>query len=127
MVEDRITDGKRIAELLSSELHGRRDGALAALAVVDADRDIEPSDEGALAYRVECDGSSFATVFVQPDRVRVELETGLDAAVETAEDLGIRVRPKAVEPPRVLLFVESGAAVKRVADVLAAAVEAEAS
>ena len=123
MVEDRITDGKRIAQLLSSELHGRTDGALAALSVVDADREIDPGEDGSLAYRVERDGESFAAVFVHPDRVRVELESGLDAAVEMAEAVGIRVRPKAVEPPRTILFVESGAEVKRAADVLAAAAD----
>lgn len=123
MVEDRITDGRRIAQLLSSELHGRTDGAFAALSVVDADREIEPTADGTRAYRVERDEESFATVFVHPDRVRVEVETGLDAAVEAAEELGLRVRPKAVEPPKTILFVESGAQVKRAADVLAAAVE----
>lgn len=124
MVEDRITDGRRIAQLLSSELHGRSDGALASLAVVDADREVEPSEDGALAYRVERDGGPFASVYVHPDRVRVELRTGLSAAVDAAEKLGLRVRPKAVEPPRTLVFVESGAQVKRAADVLAAAVDA---
>ncbi|WP_440989080.1 hypothetical protein [Haloarchaeobius baliensis] len=133
MVEDRVTDGVRIAQLLSSELDGREDGTFARFAVVDADRDVAPTVDGALAYRVTCDGEAVAEVFVQPDRTRVELRTGLDAAVERAEALAtaadgtvdLRVRPKAVEPPRVVLFVESGAAVKRAADVLVAAVEAE--
>jgi hypothetical protein len=34
------------------------------------------------------------------------------------------VRPKAVEPPRALVFVESGAAVKRALDVIRVAVGA---
>jgi hypothetical protein len=131
MVEDRVTDGVRIAQLLSSELDGREDGPFARFSVVDADRDVAPTVDGALAYRVRRDDEPVAEVFVQPDRARVELRTGLDAAVERAEELAtsaggtvdLRVRPKAVEPPRVVLFVESGAAVKRAADVLAAAVE----
>jgi hypothetical protein len=133
VVEDRVTDGVRIGQLLSSELDGREDGTFDRFTVVDADPDVEPTVDGALAYRVRCDGEPVAEVFVQPDRARAELRTGLDAAVETAEELAtaadgtvdLRVRPKAVEPPRVVLFVESGAAVKRGADVLAAAVESE--
>lgn len=128
-----MTDGVRIAQLLSSELDGREDGTFGRFAVVDADPDVAPTVDGARAYRVRCDDEPVAEVFVQPDRARVELRSGLDAAVETAEKLAtaadgtvdLRVRPKAVEPPRVVLFVESGAAVKRAADVLAAAVDAE--
>ncbi len=43
MVEERITDGRRIAELLSSEVDGREDGELAEYAVTNADRDVEPT------------------------------------------------------------------------------------
>ena len=77
MVRDRTTDGVRLAELLSSEIHGRESGPLGRLAVTDAGRDAE-----------------------------------------------LRVRPKAVDPPRTLLFVEDGAEVKRATDVLAAVAEA---
>lgn len=38
MVEERITDGTRIAQLLSSELDGREDGGLESIAVTNADR-----------------------------------------------------------------------------------------
>ena len=38
MVEDRITDGVRIAQLLSSEFDGREDPPLDSVAVVNADR-----------------------------------------------------------------------------------------
>ena len=124
MVEKRVTDGIRIAQLLSSELDGREDGTYDRFAVVDAVRDVEPTVDGARAYDVNVDGEAFAQVFVHPDRVRVELRKGLDAAVGTAERVGLRVRPKAADPPRVVLFVESGAAVKRAGDVLAAAAEA---
>lgn len=124
MVDERITDGRRIAELLSSELHGRSDGALGAVEVGDADTDVEPSPDGALAYRIALAGEPFGEVFVHPDRVRVELRAGLEAAVEGATEADLRVRPKAVEPPRVLLFVESGAAVKRAVDAVDAAAAA---
>ena len=52
MVEDRTTDGKRIAQLLSSEVSSREDSGLDGLAVVNADADVEPSADGELAYEV---------------------------------------------------------------------------
>ena len=123
MADERVTNGKRIAQLLASEVTGRTDGPLGRLAVTNADPDVEPSVDGALAYEIERDGEPFATVSVQSDRARIDLCTGIEAAVEVAECEGLRIRPKAVEPPQVLLFVESGAAVKRAVAVLVAAVE----
>ncbi|WP_435346150.1 hypothetical protein [Haloarchaeobius sp. HRN-SO-5] len=125
MVERRTTDGVRIAQLLASELDGREDGHYARFAVVDADRDVEPTVDGARAYDVTLDGEAFARAFVHPDRVRVELRRGLDAGAEAAAAADLPARPKAVEPPRLVLFVESGAAVKRAGDVLVAAAAAE--
>jgi hypothetical protein len=120
MVEKRIEDGHRIAELLASEVTGRETGPLAAMAVADADPDVTPTDDGAFAYGIDRDGDRLAAVFVQPDRAYLEFQQGVDAAVSAAEDADLRVRPKAVEPPRALVFVESGAAVKRAVDVLVA-------
>ncbi|WP_246983598.1 hypothetical protein [Halorientalis marina] len=120
MVEERIEDGHRIAELLASEVTGRDTGPLAAMAVADADPDVTPTDDGAFAYGIDRDGDRLAAVFVQPDRAYLEFQQGVDAAVSAAEDADLRVRPKAVEPPRALVFVESGAAVKRAVDVLVA-------
>ena len=124
MVVERITDGRRIAELLASEVDGRADSSLDRLAVVDADRDAEPTADGAFAYGIEADGEAFAEVYVQPDRARIELRVGLGAAREAATARGLRVRPKAVEQPKLLLFVESGAEVKRAVAVLVAALTA---
>jgi hypothetical protein len=118
MVEDRVTDGRRIAELLASELEGRVDGGLARVAVTDADRDVEPRPEGARAYGVTLDGERLAAVFVHPDRAHLAFAAHQDAAAAIAGDLELRVRPKATEPPQTLVFVESGAAVKRAADVV---------
>jgi hypothetical protein len=120
MVEERIEDGHRIAELFASEVTGRDTGPLAAMAVADADPDVTPTDDGAFAYGIDRDGDRLAAVFVQPDRAYLEFQQGVDAAVSAAEDADLRVRPKAVEPPRALVFVESGAAVKRAVDVLVA-------
>ena len=118
MVEDRITDGRRIAQLLASELEGREDGELARFTVTDADRDVEPTEDGTRAYDVTRDDERFARVFVQPDRARIEIDAEPASALEAAEDVGLRVRPKATNPPRTLVFVESGAEVKRATDVL---------
>jgi len=121
MVEDTITDGKRIAQLLASEITGRETGPLAAMSVGDADPDVEPTADGAFAYGVDRGGERVADVFVQPERARVELRVGVDAGARAAEDADLRVRPKATDPPRTLVFVESGARVKAAVDVLVAA------
>ena len=120
MVEERIEDGHRIAELLASEVTGRKTGPLADLGVVDADPDVTPTADGAFAYGIDRNGQRLADVFVQPERAYLVVRTAVDTAVETATDADLRVRPKAAEPPRALVFVESGARVKWAVDVLAA-------
>ena len=128
MVDERTADGVRIAQLLASELTAGG-GTLGPLAVSDADPDVEPTVDGALAYRAvaaggERDGrETVAEVFVHPDRARVEFIAAPDAASRAADGAGLRVRPKAVRPPRTVVFVEDGAEVKRVLPVFAAAVD----
>jgi hypothetical protein len=132
MVRDEIADGERIARLLSSEVHGHERGSLGRLSVVDAEADVEPSADGDFAYAValdagdgedgsdgaetdasgDGDGRRIAEVYVHPDRARVEFRDGVEAAATVGEAEGLRVRPKAVEPPRTLVFVENGAEVK---------------
>lgn len=146
MVEERVSDGRRIAELLASELDGREDGVLDRVAVTNADRDVEPTADGARAYDVIVDGDDgmedavggddgmegvgngdedelrLARAFVHDDRAHLEFDAGQNAAIEAAENGDLRVRPKATEPPRTLVFVESGAEVKRASDVVQSAV-----
>ncbi|WP_200531114.1 hypothetical protein [Halorubrum sp. LN27] len=147
MVEDRLTDGVRIGQLLASEISGN-EGRLRDLALADADPDVEPTPDGALAYRIvrageggagndaEADALTVAEVYVQPDRVRIEFVAGAggegnaveqpvrpEAAADAADEVGLRVRPKAVRPPRTLVFVEDGAQVKRALPVFEAVVE----
>ncbi len=122
MVQDRLRDGVRIAQLLASEVTGN-EARLAALHVTDADPDVEPTVDGALAYRLTRDGTVVAEVFVQPDRVRVEFVVVPDAAADAARAANLRVRPKAVRPPRTLVFVEDGAQVKRLLPVLETVVD----
>jgi hypothetical protein len=128
MVEDRTTDGKRIAQLLSSEVSSREDSGLDALEIVNADADVEPSADGELAYEIAREGGEaddatdavLAKVYVHENRARVEFRERADAAAEAAESGDLRVRPKAVKPPRTIVFVEDGAEVKRATDVFVA-------
>lgn len=124
MVEERLEDGGRIAWLLASEIDGRDDGELSRLAVIDAKPDVEPTDDGAFAYGIEADGERLAELYLQPDRVRLEFEAGHEAVVDAADREGLRVRPKAVVPPRTLVFVEDGGEVKRAVAIIEAALVA---
>jgi hypothetical protein len=115
MVEDELADGERIARLLSSEVHGHECGALGRLSVVDAAADVEPTEAGAFGYAVALERGEdrrIAEVYVHPDRAHAAFQAGVETAVEAARRDGLRVRPKAVEPPRTLVFIESGAEVK---------------
>ncbi|MFC5366968.1 hypothetical protein [Salinirubrum litoreum] len=132
MVEERLTDGVRIAQLLASEVEGGV-GVLDACRVSDADPDVEPTPDGALAYRITVEEGGtddtdatdvetpardlLAEVFVQPDRARVEFLASPDRAADAADSEGLRVRPKAVRPPRTLVFLPDGASVKRLLPV----------
>jgi hypothetical protein len=117
MVEDRLTDGKRIAQLLASEVTGH-ERSLASLSVADSERDAEPTADGAFAYAIDRTGERVAEVYIHPDRARVEFLAAPEATAEAAEAEGLRTRPKAVRPPRTLVFVEDGAQVKRLLPAL---------
>lgn len=132
----RRVDGRRIAELLASELVARDDGLLARLSlrdVRDADT-LEPEAFGAFAYavhveRADGDGGTASTdhladVSLHDDRVRVEFRLAQSAVAEAGGDAGLRVRPKAVEPPRTLVFVEDTGQVKQVLSAFEAALSA---
>lgn len=130
MVEDRVTDGRRIAQLLASEIRGRERGSLGPLSIV-SNRDVEEAKCGEFAYGIVCeprkdatDSERLADVFIHDDRTRVEFRAGMEAAAVTADRGGLRTRPKATRPPRTLVFVESGAEVKRAADAVGKAAAA---
>nr|WP_158205491.1 hypothetical protein [Halomarina oriensis] len=120
--------------MLASELVAREDGPLARLELVDVtDADtLDPDEFGELAYgvvvRAGGDGghppTRLADVYAHADRARVEFRVGLDAFPEAAHDADLRVRPKAVDPPRVLVFVEDGGEVKRAVRTVTAAIAA---
>ncbi|WP_415381328.1 hypothetical protein [Halosimplex sp. TS25] len=130
MVEDRVTDGKRIAQLLSSELSGRDRGALGDVAVVDADPDAEPSPDGTVAYGVEFRDERAGTVRIYPDAATLTMDRRADAVAEAARDdistFERDERPAADRDTGLSVSedgavrVESGAAVKRAVDALVA-------
>jgi len=112
MVEDRITDSKRIAQLLASELTGLETGALAAVDVVDADPDATPTESGAVAYRVEAEETAIAEILLFPERVEVRSAVGLQSPDTSARGL---------EHSGETLELTAGAAVKSAVDVIRAA------
>ncbi len=130
MVRERLTDGTRIAELLASEIESGG-GVLSPLSLSDANPDVEPTSDGALAYRVvrladreTGDDRTTADVFVQPDCTRVEFVSHPAIAVTTASESSLSVQSNSETSSRTHVFVESGAEVKRARDVFEAVVQA---
>jgi hypothetical protein len=111
MVEDRITDGKRIGQLFASELTGLERGPLGAVSVEDADPDVEPTPEGATAFRVAADGATLGTVSVTGATARLELDepTGFESERDDVT----------VEKGGRVVVAHSGAGVKVLVDVVA--------
>jgi len=115
MVEDRVTSGKRIAQLLSSELSGRDRGTLGGVSVVDADPDAEPVPEGSVAYAVAYREERVGTVRLYPEAAELSVADRAGLAERVAD---------AVEGPDLAVTeggairIESGAAVKRAVDAL---------
>ena len=151
MVESRVTDGERIAELLAAEIEGRSDGGLGRLSVTNVEADAEPGHHGDCIFDVVRaekpvsgdvpDGSNIgdatgesrtesstdelvATAHVHDDRIHLALRTAQEEAHERAAALDLRTRPKATTPPQTLVFVESGAEVKRAVRVFSTVGEA---
>lgn len=141
MVQDRIVDGFRIAELLASEIDGRRCGPLGDLAVTNADRTVSGTAEGERAYDVRFlagdrdsrreptpdeAGRLLAQVLVHEEGASVRVVAGVEAASAVAREEGLDVeRCDSARTERgATIGIEYGAQVKRAADVLAAASEA---
>lgn len=120
MVERRLSDGVRIAQLLASELEGHG-GRLADISLVNADPDVEPTADGARAYAVEHDDRPVATVYVHPERVRIAFVAAPERTAAAAADRGLSTR-SATDPPRTFVLVEDGAEVKRALRTFEAAV-----
>jgi len=113
MVEDRITNGKRIAQLLASELTGLVTAPLDRITVVDATPDAEPTPDGTEAYGVALDGERIGTVTVSPDHATLSVRGELSTEVEPASGLTVDRAAETVQ-----IRVDTGAAVKGAVDLL---------
>lgn len=110
MVQNRITDSKRIAQFLASELTGLETGILTELSMTDVDEDAEPSSEGTEAYRIERDGNPVARVVLYPERVVLQRSDERDwEAPEDADKVTLA---------DATLHVEQVAGVKQALDTL---------
>lgn len=125
MVDREITDGDRIASLLEAELQGFEDPPFDAIEIdelrertVSIDESGENPATTEPAYRVSRDGDPLFEVVVHPERIYLEFSRLQAEIRDAAEAAGLRVRPRATWPPATLVFVERGADVKRVIDVL---------
>lgn len=120
MVEDRVTDPRRVAQLLASELSGRETGRLARVSVVDADEDAEPSPDGTVAYGVAVDGERAGEVVLYPEAAALVVRDGvldLDRVVAAARDGELAVDR---EGEAATVRVETGASTKRAVDAVVA-------
>lgn len=145
MVEERLTDGYRIGELLASEIDGRQSGPLATLVVANADRTVEGTPAGERAYDVrrlddatdsgrdprreptaEDAGELFARVFVHGTGATLVIEPASEAMIgaarATAEDAGLEIDAE-WDTDGIALRLAYGAQAKRALDVLEAAIE----
>ncbi len=125
MVEDRITDGTRIAQLLASELTGLQTGPLADTEVVDSDPDAIPSDSGTVGYRVRYDGEEVGTVLLYPSYIELELRgvASLEATPHSDVTVGDDISDGVTRIGTETLQITYGAAVKQAVDVFCDAVE----
>jgi len=114
--DDRLRDGRRIAELLAAELAGRSERGLDRLAVRDAEPEVEPTPDGARAFTITTNGVRLATVLVQPEQALLELNRHPDAVEPTASEADLEIQASPDTATR--LVVPDGAAVKRAVRVL---------
>ena len=123
MVEDSVSNGKRIAQLLASELTGLEGGLLATVTVADASPDAVPDEAGTEAYRLLVDGEPVAIVTMFPEAAQVSWTGGVYVrwtAFELPESAG---RSDGLDFAGDDVVVRSGAAVKPAVDVIRAVLD----
>lgn len=118
MVEEEIKDGERIADLLASELEGFEEPPFDLIGLLDGSNDTAGRTDGDMAFSVDYRDERLCEVLIHPDRIVLEFRMAQASIAEAGRNAELRVRPKATDPPATLLFVERGADVKRVIDVL---------
>lgn len=113
MVEDCITDGTRIAQLLAAELSGVDVGVLETVTIVNSTPSATPSEDGTRAYEIAVNGDPIATVDLYPDTVIVRLRESRTwpTADQVTRDQSLRI--------------ESGAGVKRAVDTIRQLIDTE--
>lgn len=122
MTGDTTMEGPEIAGRLATAIDAA-DGSPDDVTVVDEEQGVEPTRDGTFAYALESGDRTVAEVYVSPGRARVEFSAVPDVAAAAGEQAALRVRPKAVQPPRTLVFVESSEEVTPAVDVVAAVAE----
>ena len=114
MVEDTITDGKRIAQLLASELTGLEMEPLNKVTVVDANADASPSETGTIAYSLSYRDEMVATVSIYPTYANVTFTINTPWPDHMSQPSVVH------ESNDRIVRLTSGAAVKRGVDAIAA-------
>lgn len=114
MVDDSVTDPKRVAQLLASELTGLETGPLADVAVTDADDGATPSEDGTVAYAIAHQEEEIGRARLYPERVLVELDE--PGGLSADDRLRVEERESGVG-----LAVASGVAVKHAVDAIRSA------
>lgn len=123
MVEDTLNNGRRIGQLLASEIRGRTREPLGSLAVVDV-RDADGRTDGLFAYGIDHGDERLAAVYVHENRASLAVLTGIEVALAAAERNGLDLQEDPPDSPGPGAVVDSGVAVKRVLNVLEAVVDA---
>ncbi|CCQ32915.1 hypothetical protein HLRTI_002472 [Halorhabdus tiamatea SARL4B] len=119
MVENRVTDGERIATLLRAEIDGRETAGLDRLSILEgADRAELSVDEDSAV--VDDDGRVLATLEPTSDGLFLHVRASESAVQGHADDEFLKVEEA---DDQFLVTVPTAAAVKRAVDLLAAASE----
>jgi len=116
-------DGRALARRLADAV-ATAEPAGGDLSVVDERAEPEPTADGTVAYALAVGQRTLADVLVHPERLRIEFRAAPADAAAAASDAGLRVRPKAVRPPRTLVFVEAPGEVEQALDAVEAVVAA---
>ena len=104
MVEDRITDGERIATVLQAEIDGRETGGLDRLSI----------DESEDTMTVRFNGQTLATLDPRADSLAIRFQRGGETARATAADAPLQTEME----DETVVHVESAAATKQAVDLL---------
>lgn len=111
VVDDEVTDGKRIAQLLASECTGLETGPLADVTVEEAETEAEPTPDGTKAYTLCSEGRTIAVVLMYPASVDIRFTD--PCSVSEPRD-----QPTTADRSEDSIVVSSGAEVKRAVDAV---------